>query len=263
MNNIVGISFDNSNRIEYFYTNDLNLKKNLTVIVETDNGLKFGKIVTEIHPIEKKNLKKKLNKVIRIASKQDYQTYQKNKKDAKEALKKCKSLVKEYGLDMNVLEASYTHDREQLLFKFTSDTRVDFRDLARELAAIYHTRIELRQIGVRDKAKEIGGIGPCGQPLCCARYLNEFDSVSIGMAKNQNLALNPTKINGLCGRLLCCLKYEDKTYTDCRKNCPKLGETVKTSSGKEGQVVELDVLNGKYKVETKLGIEEEQVGSIE
>ena len=240
MNNIVGISFDNSNRIEYFYTNDLNLKKNLTVIVETDNGLKFGKIVTEIHPIEKKNLKKKLNKVIRIASKQDYQTYQKNKKDAKEALKKCKSLIKEYGLDMNVLEASYTHDREQLLFKFTSDTRVDFRDLARELAAIYHTRIELRQIGVRDKAKEIGGIGPCGQPLCCARY-----------------------INGLCGRLLCCLKYEDKAYTDCRKNCPKLGETVKTSSGKEGQVVELDVLNGKYKVETKLGIEEEQVGSIE
>lgn len=261
MNNIVGVSFDNSDRIEYFYTNSLNVKKNLTVIVETENGLKFGKIMTDIHPIDKQKLNKSLNKIIRIASKQDYQTYQKNKKDAYQALKKCKSLAKEYDLDMNILEAFYTHDREQLIFKFTSDTRVDFRDLARDLASIYHTRIELRQIGVRDKAKQIGGIGPCGQKLCCARYLDEFDSVSIGMAKNQNLALNPTKINGLCGRLLCCLKYEDDTYKECRKNCPKLGDTVKTASGKEGQVVELDVLNGKYKVETKLGIEVEQVGS--
>lgn len=262
MNNIVGVLFDNNDRMEYYYTNDLNLKKNLTVIVETENGLKFGKVVTDVHPIEKKKLNKKLNSIVRIASKQDYHTYQKNKKDAFNALKKCRLLIKEYNLDMNVIEAYYTHDREQLIFKFTSDSRVDFRNLARDLAAIYHTRIELRQIGVRDKAKEIGGIGPCGQKLCCARYLNNFESVSIGMAKNQDLALNPTKINGLCGRLLCCLKYEDKTYTECRKKCPKLGQIVKTENG-EGQVVSLDVLNGKYKVETKTGIEEVQVGSTE
>ena len=260
MNNIVGISFDNNDRIEYYYTNNLNLKKNLTVIVETENGLRFGKVVTDIHPIDKKNLKKKLNKVIRIASKQDFHNYQKNKKDAYQALKKCRNLAKEYDLDMNIMEASYTFDREQLLFKFTSEERIDFRDLARDLAAIYHTRIELRQIGVRDKAKEIGGIGPCGQKLCCARYLNEFASVSINMAKNQDLALNPTKINGLCGRLLCCLKYEDETYKECRKNCPKVGQTVKTEHG-EGKVVSVETLKQKYKVETSKGIEEVEVGS--
>ena len=263
MNNIVGLSFDNNDRIEYFYTNKLDLKKNLTVIANTDNGLRFGKVVTDIHPINNKKLNKNLNKILRIASKQDYHTYQKNKKDASIALKKCKYLVKEYNLDMNILEAYYTHDREQLIFKFISEARVDFRNLARDLAAIYHTRIELRQIGVRDKAKEIGGIGSCGQKLCCARYLNDFESVSIGMAKNQDLALNPTKINGLCGRLLCCLKYEDDNYTECRKKCPKIGQTVKTSSGKEGQVISLEVLKGKYKVETKYGIEEEQIGSTE
>lgn len=260
MNNIVGISFDNNDRIEYYYVNDLNIKKNLTVIVQTDNGLRFGKIVTDIHPIDNKKLKTKLNKIIRIASKQDYQNYQKNKKDAHQALKKCKNLAKEYGLQMNILEATYTFDREQLLFKFTSEERIDFRDLARDLAAIYHTRIELRQIGVRDKAKEIGGIGPCGQKLCCARYLNDFASVSINMAKNQDLALNPTKINGLCGRLLCCLKYEDDTYKECKKNCPKIGQIVKTEHG-EGKVISVETLKQKYKVETNRGIEEVEVGS--
>ena len=260
MNNIVGISIGDSEKIEYYYTNNIKIKKNLTVIVETDNGLRFGKIVTDIHPIDEKKLTKKLNKIIRIASKQDYYNHQKNKKDADIALKKCRELVKEYDLDMNILEAIYSHDREQLLFKFTSNERIDFRNLARDLASIYHTRIELRQIGVRDKAKEIGGIGPCGQILCCARYLNEFDSVSINMAKNQELALNPTKINGLCGRLLCCLKYEDDVYKECRKKCPKVGQTVKTENG-EGKVVSVELLKQKYKVETKNGIEEVQVGS--
>ena len=260
MNNIVGISFDDNNRIEYFYTNDLKLKKNLTVIVETENGLKFGKVETDVHPIDNTKLKKKIYKIIRIASKQDYHNHQKNKKDALIALKKCKSLAKEYNLNMNILEAEYTFDREQLLFKFISEERIDFRNLARDLAAIYHTRIELRQIGVRDKAKEIGGIGPCGQQLCCARYLNEFASVSINMAKNQDLALNPTKINGLCGRLLCCLKYEDETYKECKKNCPKIGQTVKTEHG-EGKVVSVETLKQKYKVETSRGIEEVQIGS--
>ena len=165
---------------------------------------------------------------------------------------KCKELVKEYKLDINILDSYYTHDREQLIFRFVSDTRVDFRNLARDLANIYHTRIELRQIGVRDKAKEVGGIGSCGQPLCCARFLNNFDSVSISMAKNQNLALNPNKINGLCGRLLCCLKYENECYKECRKKLPKIGQTVDIE-GEEGKVVSLDILNEKYEVETTKG----------
>lgn len=261
MDKIVGVTLDNSDAIEYFYVNDLKLNKNITVIVESDDVLRFGKVVTDIHPVDSSKLTKKLNSIIRIASKQDYHTNQKNIKDAKEAMKKCISLAKEYKLDMKILEAYYTHDREQLIFKFISDTRIDFRNLAKDLATIYHTRIELRQIGVRDKAKKVSGIGSCGQKLCCSRFIKEFDSVSIQMAKNQNLALNPSKINGLCGRLLCCLKYEDDCYTECRKELPKVGSTIKTKDGKEGQVVSLDILNKKYKVQTATGIEEETVGS--
>ena len=260
MNEIVGIEIDSNENLEYFYTNNLNLKKNLTVIVETESGLKFGKIVTDVHSIDNKKLKSKLNKVIRISSKQDYRTYQKNLKDAREALQKCKKLAKQYNLDINIMDAHYTHDRGQLIFKFISDTRVDFRNLARDLAAIYHTRIELRQIGVRDKAKLVGGIGCCGQKLCCSRFLKDFNSVSIQNAKNQNLALNPSKINGLCGRLLCCLKYEDECYKECRKNLPNIGQTVKIESV-EGKVISLDILNKKYKVETENGVVE--VGSTE
>ena len=248
MNNIVGISFDDNNRIEYFYTNDLKLKKNLTVIVETENGLKFGKVETDVHPIDNTKLKKKIYKIIRIASKQDYHNHQKNKKDALIALKKCKSLAKEYNLNMNILEAEYTFDREQLLFKFISEERIDFRNLARDLAAIYHTRIELRQIGVRDKAKEVGGYGPCGRKLCCASFLKDLDTVSINMAKNQNIALNPTKINGACGRLMCCLKYEDECYSECRLKMKKIGDKIKTEYG-EGIIQGLDILRQKYKVD--------------
>ena len=255
MNEIVGVTVDNGETTEYYYLNDLKIKKNITVIVETENGLKFGKVVTDVHPIDKKKLKVKINKIVRIASKQDYNTHQKNIKDAKVALKKCKSLAQQYDLDMNIIDASYTHDRKQLLFRFLSDTRVDFRDLARDLANIYHTRIELRQIGVRDKSKLVGGIGCCGQELCCSRFLKDFNSVSIQNAKNQNLALNPSKINGLCGRLLCCLKYEDECYKECRKNLPNIGQTVKTKYG-EGKVISLDILNKKYKVETENGVVE-------
>lgn len=259
MNEIVGIIFDNSDRITYFYTNNLEIKKNLTVIVDTDNGLRFGKVITEIHPINEKKLNKKLNKIVRIASSQDYHNYQKNLKDAKKALKKCEELAKNYNLDMKIIDTYYTHDRDQLVFKFISDNRIDFRDLARDLANIYHTRIELRQIGVRDKAKEISGIGSCGQKLCCSRFLNEFNSVSIAMAKNQNLALNPSKINGLCGRLLCCLKYEDECYTECRKKLPKIGQTISKSDEKEGKVISIDILKQKYQIETSSGIIEEKV----
>lgn len=261
MDKIVGITLDNGDTIEYFYINNLKLNKNVTVIVESDGVLRFGKVVTDIHPIDASKLSRKLNYVIRIASKQDYYTNQKNIKDAKNAMQKCISLAKEYNLDIKIIETYYTHDREQLIFKFISDNRVDFRDLAKDLATIYHTRIELRQIGVRDKAKKVSGIGSCGQKLCCSRFIKDFDSVSIQMAKNQNLALNPSKINGLCGRLLCCLKYEDDCYTECRKELPKIGSTIKTKDGKEGQVVSLDILNKKYKIQTPTGIEEEKVGS--
>ena len=253
MDDIVGIKIGKNNKIIYFYTNKLKIKKNMNVIVDIDNTLRFGTIETEIHHIYSSKLKTKLGKIVRIASKQDYHTAEKNERDSEKALKKCIELAKEYKLDIKILDAYYTHDREQLIFRFVSDTRVDFRNLARDLANIYHTRIELRQIGVRDKAKEVGGIGSCGQKLCCARFLNDFDSVSISMAKNQNLALNPTKINGLCGRLLCCLKYENDCYKECRKKLPKIGETIKMDNNEEGKVVSVDILNEKYEVETQKG----------
>lgn len=258
MDNIVGVSFDNKEKIEYFYTNGLNVKKSITVLAETENGIRFGKIVTDIHPIDKSKLNRKLNKILRIATKLDYNNYINNKKESQQALIKCQNLIKQYGLDMKVIECYYTFNKDQLIFRFIADNRIDFRDLARDLANIYHTRIELRQIGVRDKAKEISGLGICGQKLCCARYINEFESVSISMAKNQNLALNPNKINGVCGRLLCCLKYENDYYTECRKECPKIGQTVSTVSG-EGKVISIDVIQKKYKVETNNGVVEENI----
>ena len=258
MNEIVGVSLNENNRIEYFYTNDLNIKKNLTVIVETENGLKFGKVITTNHPINKNQLEKKLYKVVRIASKQDYYNNQKNIKDASLALKKSISLVNEYDLDMNIISCEYTFDRDKLIFKFLSDKRIDFRDLARDLASIYHTRIELRQIGVRDKAKEIGGMGVCGQKLCCSRFLKEFEPVSISMAKNQNLALNPNKINGICGRLLCCLQYEDKNYKNLKNNMPKIGQVIKVN-GAEGRVISINLLKQTFRVDTQKGIIEEKI----
>lgn len=247
MKNIVGVSFDNNDKITYFFTNDLELKKNLTVIVEKENNQKFGKIITEAHPIDSKNLNEKLGNIVRIATKDDYFKHQQNLKKAELALNKCKELVKKYNLDMRIVDANYTFNQDQLVFHFYADERIDFRDLARDLASIYKTRIELRQIGVRDKAKKVCGIGTCGQKLCCSRFLDEFESVSISMAKNQNLSLNPNKINGVCGRLLCCLKYEDDCYKKCRKNLPSIGQTAQTKEG-TGNVVSVDVLAQKFKV---------------
>lgn len=257
MNEIVGVSINNSNNIDYYYVKNLKLKKNLTVVVETETGLRFGKVVSDIHPINNNELNKKLYSVKRIATKKDYDQNQKNIKDSNKALENCKKISKEYHLDMKIIDAYYTHDREQLIFKFLSDSRIDFRNLAKDLANIYHTRIELRQVGVRDKAKEIGGIGSCGQCLCCSRFLKEFDSVSISMAKNQNISLNPSKINGLCGRLLCCLKYEDECYKECKKELPKVGQIIKTKDGKEGKVISVDILKQKYKIDSDREIIEE------
>ena len=188
--------------------------------------------------------------VVRVCSKKDKEIHEKNIAEAKKALKKCKELVEKYELNMMILDANYTFDRGQLLFTFLSDNRVDFRTLAKDLANIYKTRIELRQVGVRDKAKEVGGYGSSGRELCCSKFLCDFDSVSINMAKNQNIALNPTKINGVCGRLLCCLKYEDECYKELSKKLPKVGKKVETEAG-EGKVISIDILKQTYRVDVK------------
>ena len=261
MSDIVGISFKKHGRVYYYLANGYKLKKNVTVIVSTSQGLKFGKVVNTNVKLKENNDKKNLNKILKIASKTDYNKHLKNLKDATLALKKCRELVLKENLKMNIISAEYTFDRDKLIFQFTADSRIDFRKLAKDLAAIYKVRIELRQIGARDKAKEIGGYGLCGQKLCCTRFLKELDTVSINMAKNQNIALNPNKINGLCGRLLCCLKYENECYQECRSKMLKIGDEIETSEG-IGKVVGLDILNQKYKVEVNNNIiEVEKSGS--
>lgn len=256
---VVGVSFDDNKQIYYFNPQNFDLRRNVTVIVETERGLQFGKVELPPFSIEEERLKSPLKNVIRISTKKDYLDHKKNIKEAENALKKCRELVMKLDLNMKIMDANFTFDRSQLLFRFLSDNRVDFRVLAKELANCYKTRIELRQVGVRDKAKEVGGCGLCGRKLCCSRFDSDFTSVSINMAKNQNISLNPNKINGVCGRLLCCLKYEDEIYKECRKNLPKIGEKVKTEQG-EGTVVELDIIKQKYNVNVKdVGIVEVQV----
>ena len=247
---VIGVSFKEKGRIYYFLPCDLNLKKNVTVIVETEKGLQFGKVVTELIKVDKNAYKLPLKNIVRIASKKDFEQHKKNINESKVALKKCREIVKNDKIDMNIIDASYTFDRDQLIFNFIADNRVDFRDLAKKLATLYKTRIELRQVGVRDKAKEIGGYGSCGREFCCSKFLNDLDSVSINMAKNQGLALNPTKINGCCGRLLCCLKYENDVYTECSKDLPKLGKNITIPEG-TGRVIAVDILNKTFKVDIK------------
>lgn len=239
--------FKDGNKTYYFSPNGIELHNEDKVIVDTERGMQLAKVVGEIEKIEEKKLVSKLKGVLRKATPDDIKQNEKNIKDAERALDKCKELVEKNKLEMKIIDASFTFDRSQLLFRFLSDNRVDFRVLAKDLAAIYKTRIELRQVGVRDKAKEVGGIGQCGREFCCAKFLNDFDSVSINMAKNQQIALNPSKINGVCGRLLCCLKYEDETYRNSKKNLPSIGSKVKLKEG-EGSVVSIDVLNEKYVV---------------
>jgi cell fate regulator YaaT (PSP1 superfamily) len=244
MDKIYGVNFNDNGKVYYFKAND-NCPINVTVIVETEKGQQFGKVVSEVSD---NNVVKKLGElkqIIRIATKDDYEHHLQNLKDADKALKKCQELKDQLGLDMKVISASFTFDKNQLLFNFLADDRVDFRELARKLASIYRTRIELRQIGPRDKAKNISGIGICGQKLCCSNFLNQLETVSINMAKNQNLALNPTKINGVCNRLLCCLSYEDEDYCNARQGMPTVGSKVKTPKGM-GEVINVDILNRKY-----------------
>jgi cell fate regulator YaaT (PSP1 superfamily) len=244
---VVGVALGNKSRAYYFSPNGLELKVDEEVIVSTERGHQYGKVVFEKCEIEKEKIKGDIKPVIRKANEEDIKKYQNNIKDAKKALIKCRTLVEEKRLNMHITNAEYTFNREQLMFRFLSDTRIDFRELAKDLASIYHTRIELHQIGVRDKAKEVGGIGPCGLVLCCHKFLNDFDTVSINMAKNQGIALNPSKINGQCGRLLCCLKFEDDCYKECKKNMPRIGEKMKTDQG-EGKIISLDIIRNTARV---------------
>ena len=250
MKKIVGIKFDGDEKVYIYDTNKITLDKNDYAIVDSERGLLFGQVVVAPYEVDDMDLGKQLDKVIRKADDKDIKTDIKNKKDSTKALLDARKLTNQLKLDMNLIDATYSFDKSQLLFHFLADTRVDFRELAKKLASSYRTRIELRQVGVRDKAKMVGGLGPCGRILCCNSFLNDFNSVSINMAKNQMLALNPTKINGVCGRLLCCLGYEDDTYTELKKGMPSIGEIYKNGD-LEGKVVSLNLLKKTITIETK------------
>ena len=252
MIDVVGISFVNSNKIYYFNINGLDLDKKDAVIVETERGEQYGIVKTSVINIDQTLLQNEVKNVLRKTTKEDEKQNDINIKDSIKALEDCERIKDELGLDMKILSASFTFDRKQLLFNFLADDRVDFRELAKRLAAIYRTRIELRQIGVRDKAKEIGGYGQCGRKLCCHGFLDNLNGVSINMAKNQNLALNPEKINGVCGRLMCCLAYENESYFEYKKDLPKVGDHIKTKEG-SGKVIYVDLFARKYKIETEEG----------
>ena len=231
----------NDNPKKYIFKYKDNLIQNDKVIVETEKGLQYASVVSEIN----NDTFKKHKNILRIATEEDYQNYLNNLKEAKEAISYCEKLVEELDLKMKLISSSYTLDKKQLLFTYYADSRVDFRELAKKLAYKYRTRIELRQIGYRDKAKTVGGIGMCGEKLCCARFLTHPESISINMAKNQGVPLNPTKINGLCGHLLCCLSYEDEAYEDLRKRMPSIGKKVKVNK-KTGVVISQNLLKQTY-----------------
>ena len=248
MVDVVVVSVPENKNIYYLSPNSLNLNKNDVVVFESEIGLLIGNVCKATYQEKEKNLVLPLKNVIRLVTKDDLKKKEKNAITAEKALNDAKKISISLGLDMGFVDSYFTLDNSQLIFSFVSYDRVDFRDLAKKLAQKYKTRIELRQIGVRDKAKRIGGLGPCGLFLCCNTFLTDFDSVSINMAKNQMLALNPSKINGICGRLLCCLGYENDIYTELKKDLPKLGMVMETPNGM-GKVVSLDIFNRTYSVD--------------
>lgn len=249
---LASVKFKSAGKIYYFSTN-LKLKKDDRVVVETARGLELGEISQELKDISEFNLDTELKKIVRKATKKDIENYQKNVRDAKQALVTCKEIVSRYDVNMQLTNCEYTLDKAKVIFMYTSDDRVDFRELLKELAVVFKCRIELRQIGPRDKAKVIGGIGTCGLPLCCSTLLGEFNGVSINMAKNQMLAINIEKISGACGRLMCCLKYEDEIYSLEKERFPKIGSRVKYQD-KDVKVTGLNVINDLVKIETNNGI---------
>lgn len=251
--NIYEVVFNEKGKSDYFNGHDLRIPNRVTVIVDTEKGLMFGRVVGKI--VNNDISKDDIRNIIRISTKKDYEQYLNNLKDATIALENAKKISNDLNLSMRFLDSSFTFDRKQLLFNFYADERIDFRELAKKLANIYKTRIELRQIGARDKAEQIGGIGICGRVLCCSSCLKKLESVSMSMAKNQNLALNPSKINGACGRLLCCLSYEDKEYVKCAKGMPSVGDKVNSEFG-VGVVISIDILNRCYKISVNNEIKE-------
>lgn len=248
MIDVVVVSVRHIGNIYYLSPGDWNLKNGDNVVINTENGLQIGVVVKEKYKEKADNLVLPLDKIVRICTEADLKRVSENKEQADKALIYAKECGKELELDMNFVDAYYNLDKSQLIFSFVSENRIDFRELAKKLAQKYKTRIELRQIGVRDKAKRIGGLGPCGLFLCCNTFLTDFNSVSINMAKNQLLALNPTKINGVCGRLLCCLGYENDLYSELKKDLPKIGMVADTKMGM-GKVVDIDIFKNTYKVD--------------
>ncbi len=241
------IRFNNVGK-SYYFSTDLELYKGARVVVETIRGLELGELVSDLKDISEFNLDTELKRIKRSANRADIELYAYNQAKAEKSLEICKEIVKQYKLDMHLVSCEYTLDASKVIFMYTSETRVDFRELLKELASVFKCRIELRQIGPRDKSKIVGGLGSCGLPLCCSSFLGEFDGVSINMAKNQMLAINIDKISGACGRLLCCLKYEDDTYTKEKQRFPKIGSRVKYDN-KIVKVTGLNVISDLVKIE--------------
>ena len=244
---IIGIRFRSGGKVYYFDPKDMEFRRGSYAIVETARGVECGRVVLGPREIEDSQVVQPLRQVIRVADEADIEHERENQRREKEAYRICRQKIRDHNLDMKLVQAEYTFDNKKMLFYFTADGRVDFRELVKDLAAVFRTRIELRQIGVRDEAKMLGGLGVCGQPFCCCRFLGDFQPVSIKMAKEQGLSLNPTKISGTCGRLMCCLKYEQDAYEDLLKTTPKQGAIVKTTSGR-GVVEEVNLITGKLRV---------------
>ena len=248
MNRIIGVRFRSAGKIYFFDPLDFEVKRNDHVIVETARGIEYGTVVGDIREVDDSEVTQPLKPVLRVATKKDDEQEQKNKEKEKDAFKICLEKIHARGLEMKLIDAEYTFDNNKILFYFTADGRIDFRELVKDLAGVFRTRIELRQIGVRDETKIRGGIGVCGRPVCCNTYLSDFIPVSIKMAKEQNLSLNPTKISGVCGRLMCCLKHEEETYEDLNRRLPGVGDYVTTPDGLKGEVQSVNVLRQLVKV---------------
>ena len=247
---VIGVRFKKAGKIYYFDPNGFDISKDNYVVVETARGIEFGECVIGVKEIEEAEIVASLKSVIRVAQEEDIEKHEDNKRKEKNALEICLKKIEEHKLNMKLIDVEYTFDNNKVIFYFTADGRVDFRELVKDLATIFKTRIELRQIGVRDEAKMLGGLGPCGRTLCCSTFLGDFASVSIKMAKEQNLSLNPTKISGICGRLMCCLNYEQSTYEDIRKRLPKVGSIVRVDDIK-GEVVSNSAVKESVKVKFK------------
>ena len=254
---VIGVRFRQAGKIYNFSPADFQVKVGDHVIVETARGIEYGSVVQGIREVADDKVIMPLKSVIRIATEEDDKKAIENNEKEKKAFKICKEKIAKHGLEMKLIETEYTFDNNKVLFYFTADGRIDFRELVKDLASVFKTRIELRQVGVRDETKMLGGIGICGRPLCCNTYLSEFIPVSIKMAKEQSLSLNPTKISGICGRLMCCLKNEQEAYEELNSNLPDIGEKVKTFDGFKGEVVSVNVLRQKVKIVVEVDDERE------